>query len=188
LKKPLVVFNDRLPAAPHSQCCFNPDESLIVTGTCEVPKSDDLGALVCSTADTRSCLLHSCLRVSYDGMRLISCTVGYMTRLAGSPRLIPRPPFAGVLRQAKAGACETSRHGSFRRGDQLAPDPESDLRGDRYCCSCRSHPASLSVSHCRRTSGSRLHNLALYERVDQSENRRLTIECLPTVFPRGHCR
>lgn len=46
LKKPLVVFNDRLPAAPHSQCCFNPDESLIVTGTCEVPKSDDLGALV----------------------------------------------------------------------------------------------------------------------------------------------
>lgn len=45
LKAPLAAFAD-LPAAPNSQCCFSPDESLIATGTANVPGAPSSGALV----------------------------------------------------------------------------------------------------------------------------------------------
>ena len=45
LKTALAEFSD-LPAAPLSQCCFSPDEALIVTGTAAVPESPSGGALV----------------------------------------------------------------------------------------------------------------------------------------------
>lgn len=45
LKSPLAAFAD-LPAAPQAQCCFSPDESLIATGTANVPGARGGGALV----------------------------------------------------------------------------------------------------------------------------------------------
>jgi WD repeat-containing protein 70 len=45
LKAPVAAFGD-LPAAPSSQCCFSPDESLVVTGTANVPGAPSSGALV----------------------------------------------------------------------------------------------------------------------------------------------
>lgn len=47
LKAPVAAFGD-LPAAPSSQCCFSPDESLVVTGTANVPGAPSSGALVTS--------------------------------------------------------------------------------------------------------------------------------------------
>jgi hypothetical protein len=47
LKAPITAFGD-LPAAPNSQCCFSPDESLVVTGTANVPGAPSSGALVIS--------------------------------------------------------------------------------------------------------------------------------------------
>ncbi len=54
LKSPLAAFAD-LPAAPQAQCCFSPDESLIATGTANVPGAHGGGALV--SLPFNACLL-----------------------------------------------------------------------------------------------------------------------------------